>query len=235
MHTLAVIGAGNMGMAVASLAVGAGFDVVLSNTRGPESLARHTAYLGPHSRAATIADAARAADLVLLPIPFSAHKRIDPDPFQGRIIMDTSNYYQGYSEPEPDLDTHRSTSSRLLQDHFVGSRIVKVFNTIYTEHLKKLARLPGASDRSGLPFAGDDEDSSELVAQFIDRIGFDPIAAGSIDESWRFEPGTPAFVTPYQVRPDVHFTQDPGAVAVAATIVKALADGQGVGGSAVGR
>jgi 8-hydroxy-5-deazaflavin:NADPH oxidoreductase len=224
MSTLGIVGAGNMGRAVASLATRAGIDVVLSNTRDPKTLASLANALGPFARTGTIDDAARSGDWVLLPIPFSAYRNIDPEPFTGQIIIETSNYYPGYSDPEPELDAGTATSSSLMQRHFSASRVVKAFNTIYTEHLKKLSRPPGARDRSALPIAGNDRAAVDSVAGFLDLIGFDVVKVGDLAESWRFEPASPAFVKPYQVRPDVHFTQDPGAVATAATIQRAIAD-----------
>ena len=223
MSTLGIIGAGSMGRTIALLAMRAGIDVVLSNSRGAESLAGLARALGPLARTGTVDDAAHSGDWVLLPIPFSAFRRIDPEPLKGRIIIETANYYPGYSDPEPELDGGTATSSSLMQRHFPSSRVVKAFNTIYTEHLKKLSRPGGATDRSALPIAGDDPVAVDSVAGFIDQIGFDVVKVGDLAQSWRFEPGSPAFVTPYQVRPDVHFTQDPGAVAQADAIRHAIA------------
>lgn len=221
MSTLAIVGAGNVGLAVGSLAVRAGWDVVLSNSRGPHTLNDEVARLGAQARAATVEDAVRAGELVVLSVPFSAYRRIDPAAFQGAVIVETTNYYPGYSDPEPDLDSRSLTSSELMQRHFAGSQVTKAFNTIYTEHLIRLARDAGADDRSGLPIAGDQEVLVRL-STFIDQIGFDPVEVGSLAESWRIGPGTPAFVTPYQSRSDVHFTRDPGGPADAETIRKAV-------------
>ena len=217
MPTLSIIGAGGMGMAVATLAARAGWDLVLSNSRGPDTLGRQVGMLGPRARATTVAGAAEAADLVVLPIPFSAFRRIDPAPLVGQTILETTNYYPGYSDPEPRLDSQSVASSVMLQEHFEDARVVKVFNTIYRLHLLRLARVAGAADRSGIPIAGE-PDSLDQVGRFLDQIGFDAVEVGPLSVSWRIEPGTPAFVTPYQVRPELHFTQDPGTPASAARI-----------------
>ncbi|MFI6813514.1 NADPH-dependent F420 reductase [Nonomuraea sp. NPDC050328] len=193
---LAVIGSGMIGSAVARLAVAAGMDVVVSNSRGPGTLAGLVAELGPRARAATPAEAARAADLVVAAIPLHVYGRLPAEALAGRTVLDTANYYPERDGRLAELETGELTSSALAQRHLAGSRVVKAFNTITPHQLGTLARPAGAPDRSALPIAGDDAASAE-AAGLLDRLGFDAVRVGPLAESWRIEPGTPAYIRPY--------------------------------------
>ncbi|MBW8822056.1 MAG: NAD(P)-binding domain-containing protein, partial [Streptomyces sp.] len=154
--TLAFIGSGNVGGTLARLAVAAGLDVVLSNSRGPESLAGLVAELGPRARAATPAEAAEAGDLVVVSIPLSAYEQIPAQPLAGKIVIDTLNYYPERDGRIAELDANELTSSELVQRHLADSRVVKAASNIVVSQLFSLARPSGAPDRSAMPIAGDD-------------------------------------------------------------------------------
>src|SRR5437763_4352505 len=106
MTTIGFIGSGMIGSTVARLAVAAGHDVVLSNSRGPETLQDLVGELGPHARAATSAEAAQAGDLVVLTIPLLAVEAVEVGPLAGKIVIDTSNYYPQRDGQIADLDDH---------------------------------------------------------------------------------------------------------------------------------
>ncbi len=195
--TLAFIGSGNIGAAVARLAVAAGLDVVLSNSRGPETLAELGAELGEHARAATADDAARAGDLVVATVPLNAYDRLPVAALAGKTVIDTMNYYPDRDGRIAELDTGALTSSALVQRHLADSRVVKAFNNIDYRHLFTSARPSGADDRSALPIAGDDDDAKALVARLLDTLGYDVVDTGALAGSWRSEPGTPVYVQPY--------------------------------------
>ncbi|MEO3813032.1 NADPH-dependent F420 reductase [Sphaerisporangium sp. B11E5] len=197
MTTIAFIGSGKIGGTVARLAVAAGYDVVLSNSRGPETLAGLVAELGPKARAATAAQAAAAGDLVVVSIPLRAYRDVPVEPLAGKPVLDTNNYYSGRDGHFPELDDGSATSSELLQRHLPASKVVKVFNNIAFTHLLHLARPSGAPDRSALPIAGDDTSAKAEVAAFLDAIGYDTVDVGTLAESWRVEPGTPVYGNPY--------------------------------------
>jgi predicted dinucleotide-binding enzyme len=192
-NTIGLIGSGSIGGTVARLAVAAGYDVVLSNSRGPETLAALVAELGPHARAATPLEAAAAGDLVVVTIPLRAYKSVPVEPLAGKVVIDTNNYYPGRDGQFPELEGRSTTVSELLQKHLPTSKVVKAFNNIYFKHLLALARPTGASDRSGLAIAGDDAAAKATVTAFLDAIGYDAVDAGSLAESWRFENGSPAY------------------------------------------
>ena len=195
--TVGFIGSGMIGGTVARLSVAAGHQVVLSNSRGPETLTDLVTELGPQARAATSEQAAEAGDIVVVSIPFGASQSVPAGPLAGQVVMDTGNYYPQRDGQIAVLDEGELTSSGLLQQHLKEAHVVKVFNNIYFRHLASLARPHGAADRSALPIAGDDEKAKAVVAEFLDSIGYDAVDAGSLAESWRQEPGSPAYGAPY--------------------------------------
>ncbi|MFK4035532.1 NADPH-dependent F420 reductase [Nonomuraea wenchangensis] len=224
MTTIAFIGSGHIGGTVARLAVAAGYDVVLSNSRGPETLRDLVGELGPKARAATAAEAAAAGDLVVVSIPLKAYREVPVEPLAGKTVLDTNNYYPERDGRFPELDDDSTTSSELLQRHLPESRVVKVFNNIFFRHLATLARPAGAADRSALAIAGDDEAAKEEVAAFLDAIGYDVVDAGALAEGRRFQPGTPVYGDPY-AGDAANFWESPGVPASAETIRSGLAAG----------
>jgi predicted dinucleotide-binding enzyme len=198
MTTVGLIGSGHIGGTVARLAVAAGYDVVLSNSRGPQTLKDLVEELGPGARAATPAEAAAAGDLVVVSIPLRAYRDVPVEPLAGKVVGDTNNYYWQRDGHIAALDDGSTTSSELLQEHLPPARVVKVFNNIFFKHLASLARPVGAPDRSALPIAGDDADAKAAVAAFLDAIGFDSVDAGALGAGGRlFQPDTPAYGLPY--------------------------------------
>jgi hypothetical protein len=155
MATLGLIGSGHIGGTVARLAVGAGYDVVLSNSRGPETLRELIDDLGPRARAATAPQAAEAGELVLVSVPLKAYPGLTDLPLAGKLVMDTGNYYPERDGQVDELDSKALTESEYLLRHLPGALVVKVFNNIFFKHLLNLARPAGASDRSYLPIAGE--------------------------------------------------------------------------------
>lgn len=218
MTTVGLIGSGHIGGTVAKLAVAAGQPVILSNSRGPETLTGLAGELGPLARAGTGREAAEAGELVVVTIPFHAFRGIDPGPLAGRVVMDTCNYYPQRDGQIAELDSGALTSSALIQQHLAGSAVVKVFNNIFFKHLESLSRPSGASDRSFLPIAGDDADAKAAVTAFLDSIGYGAVDAGPLAESWRQQPGTPVYGAPYGP-----FEDEKGSPASAEAVREALA------------
>jgi len=182
---------------VARLAIAAGHDVVLSNSRGPQTLVDLAVELGPRARAATGAEAAAAGDIVLISIPVGAYPKVPVAELAGKIVMDTGNYYPARDGQIAELDSKSLTSSGWLQRDLPGALVVKVFNNIFFKHLESLPRPAGAADRSYLPIAGDGSAAKTVVTEFLDSIGYGTIDVGPLAESWRQEPGTPVYGTPY--------------------------------------
>ncbi|MER7890938.1 NAD(P)-binding domain-containing protein [Micromonospora sp. NPDC094482] len=220
MTTVGLIGSGNIGGTVARLAVAAGYDVVLSNSRGPESLRELVEELGPRARAATVQEAAEAGDLVVVSVPLKAYRDVPVEPLAGKVVLDTNNYYPQRDGQIAELDSGATTSSELLQRHLPAARVVKVFNNINFRHLGTLPRPTGAPDRTALPIAGDDADAKAAATALLDRIGYDAVDAGPLAEGRRQQPGAPVYGVVYNSDP-----QDPqrSTPADAATVRAALA------------
>jgi len=197
MTTIGFIGSGMIGGTVARLSVAAGYDVVMSNSRGPETLRELVAELGPLASAATSGQAAEAGDLVVVAIPVKAIAGVPAAPLAGKPVLDTGNYYPQRDGQIEVLDNGALTSSGLFQRHLPGAHVVKVFNNIYFRHLASLARPAGAADRSALPIAGDDAAAKAAATAYLDAIGYDTVDDGSLADSWRQEPGTPVYGAPY--------------------------------------
>jgi predicted dinucleotide-binding enzyme len=170
---------------------------VLSDPRGPQALADLIAGLGPLATAATGAQAAEAGDIVVVRTPLSAYPSLPVTPLAGKVVVDACNYDPRRDGPIADLSAGRVTSSGLLQRQLSESRVVKALNNILSRHLRSLSRPHGAADRSALPVAGDDELAKATVTAFLDSIGYDAVDAGALADSWRLEPGTPVYLSPY--------------------------------------
>ena len=217
MATVGFFGSGKMGGTVARLSVAAGHMVVLSNSRGPDTLKDLVAQLGSMARAATADDAAEAGDLVVIATPMAAVKHLPVRPVVDKAVLDANNYYPARDGHIADLDSGQLTSSELLQRHVPQSAVVKVFNNIYSKHLLHLAR-PAGANRSYLPIAGDNPQSMAAVSDFLDSIGYGAVDYGPLAESWRQQPGEPVYVRPYGPMDEVG-----GRPASEETIRKALA------------
>ncbi|MCE3276593.1 MAG: oxidoreductase [Propionibacteriaceae bacterium] len=189
-----MIGAGNIGSQVARAAIVSGYDVVISNSRGPETLVDLVAELGPRARAGTSEEAAAAGDLVVVAVPLKAIGDVPAEPLVGKTVIDTNNYYPRREGNIAALDEDSVTSSELLQVRLPGAHVVKAFNHIYARQITTDGMPPGTPNRRALAIAGDDPVAKRRVAELIDGFGFDVVDAGPLAESWRIQPGTPGYV-----------------------------------------
>jgi len=193
MTTIGFIGSGLIGGTVARLAIAAGHDVVLSNSRGPETLTDLVAELGPHATAATATEAAERGDIVVVSIPLKAYRDVPVEPLAGKIVIDTNNYYWQRDGHFAELDDKSTTSAGLLQAHLPTSKVVKAFNHIQFEDLGKQGQPAGTADRRALAIVGNDAAAKATVTELLDSFGYDVVDAGSLDEGWRYEPDHPAY------------------------------------------
>jgi 8-hydroxy-5-deazaflavin:NADPH oxidoreductase len=192
-RTIGTIGAGHIGTAVARLAVGAGYDVVLSNSRGPETLADLVGELGPRATADTTLGSATRGDLVVVTIPLRAIEDVPVEPLAGKVVVDTNNYYPARDGRIAELDDHTATSSQLLQRRLPDSHVVKAFNHIQAAQLESEGTPPGTPGRRALSVFGDDEGAVATVSRWLDELGYDVVNGGGLSESWRIEPGAPGY------------------------------------------
>jgi predicted dinucleotide-binding enzyme len=194
MTTIGIIGAGHIGSALARAFAGLGYDVVISNSRGPESLAGLVAELGPKVTAATAQDAAAAADLAVVTVPLKALKDVPVAPLAGKIVLDTNNYYFERDGHFDELDRGEATTSGLLQAHLPTSKVVKAFNHILASDINSGGLPAGDPQRRALGTSSDDPEAIQFVTGVYDALGFDTVSAGPLSESWRLERDRPAYV-----------------------------------------
>jgi 8-hydroxy-5-deazaflavin:NADPH oxidoreductase len=219
MSTIGLIGSGHIGGTIARLAVAAGHNVVLSNRRGPDSLAGLVAELGPNARATTPTEAAAAGDIVVVTVPLHAYKTVPVEELRGKVVIDTNNYYPQRDGRIPELDDESTTVSELLQAHLPESSVVKGFNNITDKHIAALARPAGDPERSVLAIAGDDAEAKKVVTVFLDSIGWDAYDVGPLAEGWRFQRDTPAYGVVYFAEKSTDGSFDvPGRQATAADL-----------------
>jgi 8-hydroxy-5-deazaflavin:NADPH oxidoreductase len=193
MQTIGLIGAGQIGSQVARLAVANGYKVVISNSRGPETLSGLVAELGPNARAATPAEAGQAGDIVVVTVPLKNYKAVPVEPLAGKIVIDTNNYYPERDGHIPELDNESTTTSELLQAHLPSSKVVKAFNHIYAAELTTHGQPAGTRNRRALVIAGNDQAAKDTVRRLLDQFGFDTVDVGPLKESWRIQRDTPGY------------------------------------------
>ena len=193
MTTIGIIGAGRIGSQIARLAAENDYNVVISNSRGPETLSALIAELGPKARAATAVEAAKAGDIVVVTVPLKNYRKVPVEPLAGKIVIDTDNYYPERDGHIPELDNESTTTSELLQTHLPTSKVVKAFNHIYAAALTTDGQPAGAKNRRALVIAGDNKDAKARVTHLLDQFGFDAVDAGPLREGWRIQRDTPGY------------------------------------------
>ncbi|HEV3404919.1 MAG TPA: NAD(P)-binding domain-containing protein [Gaiellaceae bacterium] len=190
---IGIIGAGNIGGTLTRRLTALGHDVSVANSGSPETLADLATETG--ATAATAENAVDGAELVVLAIPVARVPELlgglfDPTA-PGAPIVDTGNYC-------PNGDAQIAE----IEDGLPGSRwveqqldrpVIKAFNTIRAQNLLERGREAGSAGRIALPVAGDDPAAKQAVTRLVEELGFDAIDAGGLDESWRHQPGTPAY------------------------------------------
>src|SRR3979409_1541718 len=177
MTTVGFIGSGQIGSAIARLAIAAGHQVMLSNSGGPGTLADTAAGLGPAAAvgrgapAATSGEARAAGDIVVVTVPVKAFPSLPAAPLAGKTVIDTCNYGPERDGHLPELARKSLTSSELLAGSIPDAMLVKAFNNLFFKHLVSLPRPAGAADRSYLPIAGDSAPAKAGVTEVIPSIG----------------------------------------------------------------
>ena len=193
MTTIGLIGAGHIGSQIARLAVANNYNVVIGNSRGPETLSALVAELGPKARAATAAEAAKAGDIVVVSVPLKNYRSVPVEPLRGKIVIDTNNYYPQRDGHIRELDNESTTTAELLQAHLPTSKVVKAFNHIYAAALTSDGQPAGTANRRALAIAGNDREAKATVTRLLDQFGFDTVDAGLLKEGWRIQRDTPGY------------------------------------------
>jgi 8-hydroxy-5-deazaflavin:NADPH oxidoreductase len=195
MSTIGIIGSGHVGSNLAKAAIDHGYDVVISNSTGVDSLSDLVHELGPRARAATPEQAAAAADVAIVAIPITTVSQVPVEPLAGKVVIATINYFPQRDGHIADIDSGKTTAPGILQAHLPTSKVVRAFSMIDAADMSGDGHPNGDPKRRALALAGDDVDARHVVAGLYDQFGFDTVDLGSLAESWRVDPGQRAFVT----------------------------------------
>lgn len=197
---IGIIGAGHIGSALAKRFTELGHEVSIANSRGPDTLKDVAAKTG--AKAVTAHAAARAGEVVVVTIPMKNVPDLGIGLFEGVpdsvVVIDTCNYYPQQRDGRIEGIELGLTESRWVQQQ-LGRPVVKAFNNIMAEHLASEGKPAGASDRIALPYAGDDEAGKAQVAALIEELGFDAVDDGTLEESWRQQPGSLVYTEDHNV------------------------------------
>lgn len=195
---IGIIGAGQIGGTLTRRFAELGHEVFVANSRDPKTLAGLAAETG--AKAVTPKEAARLGHVVIVTIPEGHITNLPKDLFAGVpkdvVVVDTGNYYPRQRDGRIDEIEEGMTESRWVSKQ-LGRPVIKAFNNIYARHLLEKGKPKGARERIALPVAGDDRPAKDVVMRLIDELGFDPVDAGGIDDSWRQQPGTPVYAADF--------------------------------------
>jgi 8-hydroxy-5-deazaflavin:NADPH oxidoreductase len=195
---IGIIGAGMIGGTLARRLVSLGHDVVLANSRGPNTIRDLAAEVG--ATAVTVEEAARHGEIVIVTIPQRAVADLPKDLSAGIpadvVVIDTGNYYPSRDGSLPAIDEGQSESAWVAER--LGRPVIKAFNNIYFTSLLEKGTTKETTGRIALPVAGDSPDARAKVMRLVDDLGFDPVDSGSIEESWRQQPGTPCYTQDFE-------------------------------------
>ena len=193
---LGIVGAGKFGTTLARAAIAAGYDVAISGSGSSDDIALTVDVLAPGARAATTAEVVRHADVIVLAVPTHRFRELPRDLFAGKILIDAMNYWQPVDGDDPELTTAPGGTSMIVQERFPSARVVKSLNQLGYHQLEENQRRKGAPDRIAIGTAGDDRLAVRKVMRLLDRLGFDPVDAGSLKNGLALEPdGSPIAVT----------------------------------------
>jgi predicted dinucleotide-binding enzyme len=191
---IGIIGAGNIGSTLTRRLSALGHKVFVANSRGPETLQSLAAETG--ATPVSVEEAARSGELVIVTIPMKNIPDLPRDLFKGVpadvVVVDTGNYYPQQRDGRIAAIEDGMPESRWVEQH-LGRPVIKAFNNIQAQHLMELGQPAGSRSRVALPVAGDDSRAKSIVLRLVDQLGFDPVDAGGLDESWRQQPDTPVY------------------------------------------
>lgn len=191
---IGILGAGSMGRILARNLGKLGYGVSIANSRGPDSLTAVAAETGATPVSAV--DAVGAGEIVLLAIPTRAVAELPRRLFakvpESVPVVDLGNYHPELRDG-PIAAIDRGMPDSRWVERQIGRPVIKAFNSLFAESLRTKGAPPGSKGRIALPVAGDAAEAKAVVLRLVDELGFDPVDAGSLDESWRQQPGTPAY------------------------------------------
>lgn len=188
---IGIIGAGFVGRAVAKQAIKAGHQVMLSNSRGPQTLFSLKPMIGCETGTAT--EAAIFGEIVVIAVPLTAIGQLPVAELAGKAVIDAVNYYPERDGQVAELDQQTTTTSEYLAGFLPQSKITKAFNAIQMTDLETDGLPAGDPERRALPLAGDDKATKQIIISLYDAFGFDAVDAGALSEGWRFQRAMPSY------------------------------------------
>ncbi|WP_022893406.1 NADPH-dependent F420 reductase [Agromyces subbeticus] len=194
MTTIGIIGAGEVGSQIARAAIANSYEIVIANSRGPETLNGLIDELGRRARAASAADAAAAGDFVIIAVPLSRVNDMPAAELAGKIVLDTNNYMSWRDGHFVRVDSGETTVHELRQEQLPASKVAKAFTHIQAPSLLSTSRPAGDPARRALSVSSDFPEAVELVTRLYDQFGFDTVDNSPLSESWRSAPGQPAWI-----------------------------------------
>ena len=193
---IAVLGAGHVGPVIARVATAAGYDVSIAASGDPKRIALITQVLAPGAEPRWAADAVADAEIVVLAIPLHKFAGFDPALVAGKLVVDTMNYWPPVDGVQEMFEEGGRGSSEIVARRLPRSTIVKTLNHLGYHELDDDRRPAGSPERRALGVAGDDPRAVDVVAEVIDRIGYDAVLLDSLREGRLLEPGGPVFGAP---------------------------------------
>ncbi|MEA2577292.1 MAG: 8-hydroxy-5-deazaflavin:NADPH oxidoreductase [Chloroflexota bacterium] len=193
LRRIAVLGAGHSGPVIARMAVDAGYQVAIAASGDPERIALIAQVLVPGAEPRWAADAVGESDVVVLAIPAHRFVAFDPALVAGKVVIDVMNHWPPVDGVQELFMNPSYGSSEIVQRRLADSTVVKTLNHIGYHEMEEERRPTDAHDRRALGVAGDDRDAVDLVADFIERIGYDAVALDSLAAGRLLEPGGPLF------------------------------------------
>jgi hypothetical protein len=193
---LGIVGAGKLGTTIARAAIDAGYDVALSGSSAADDIALTVDVLAPGARAVTTEELVQRSDMIVLAVPTHRFRELAPGLFSGKIVIDAMNYWEPVDGIDDELVSADAGTSSIVQAHFPSARVVKSLNQLGYHELDELRRPKGSADRVAVSAAGADRLAVRTVMRLIDRLGFDPVDAGPLENGAVLEPdGSPFAVT----------------------------------------
>jgi predicted dinucleotide-binding enzyme len=191
--TLAILGAGKLGIVLTQLALKAGYTVYIAGSGETAKIALSIKILTPGAIAATVDEAIDHAGIVILALPISKYRTVPSGKLQGKLVIDAMNYWWEVDGKDSIFNDPVSSSSEIVQQYLSGARVVKALSHMGYHHLLDESKPAGTAGRKAIAIAGDDQDDAETVARLIDDLGFDPVIIGPLVNGKVLEPGHELF------------------------------------------
>lgn len=191
--TLAILGAGKLGIVLTQLALRAGYEVYIAGSGDPAKIALSIKVLTPGAIAAWSADAIDHADIVILALPLGKYQTIPADKLQDKLVVDAMNYWWEVDGKDSEFNNPTTSSSEIIQEFLSGARVVKALSHMGYHHLLDESKPEGAAGRKAIAIAGNDDIDNKIAATLVNDLGFDPVIIGPLSRGKILEPGHDLF------------------------------------------